>query len=158
MKVSAFSQDTSRVQSFLKLYMIYSKIWKFFNIILHQINPNSPDFGTVLKITFDEKSFMFHGENHRDRKSLLDELFIWTHVIMIQLENHKTVSCVHLNLSSKLALESRLRTHHSCKSVDLNSGSVILYPYSTFTIESSTPTLRINLNERTISVYHIFWG
>jgi hypothetical protein len=27
---------------------------------------------------------------------------------------------------------------------------VILYPYSAFTIESSTPTLRINLNERTI--------
>jgi hypothetical protein len=29
---------------------------------------------------------------------------------------------------------------------------VILYPYSTFTIESSTPTLRINLNERTICI------
>jgi hypothetical protein len=27
---------------------------------------------------------------------------------------------------------------------------VILYPYSTFTIESSTPTLRIHLNEGTI--------
>jgi hypothetical protein len=27
---------------------------------------------------------------------------------------------------------------------------VIVYPYSTFTIESSTPTLRITLNERTI--------
>jgi hypothetical protein len=25
----------------------------------------------------------------------------------------------------------------------------MLYPYSAFTIESSTPTLRINLNERT---------
>jgi hypothetical protein len=46
--------------------MIYSKIWKFFNTILHRINSDSPDFGTVLKITFDEKSFMFHGENHRE--------------------------------------------------------------------------------------------
>jgi hypothetical protein len=27
---------------------------------------------------------------------------------------------------------------------------VIIYPYSSFTIEPSTPTLRINLNERTI--------
>jgi hypothetical protein len=55
--------------------------------------------------------------------------------------NNQMISCVHLNLSSKLALESRLRTHHSCKSVDSNSRSVIIYPYSAFTIESSTPTL-----------------
>jgi hypothetical protein len=60
------------------------------------------------------------------------------------------ISCIHRNVSSKLALESRLRTHHSCKSVNLNNSFVILYPYSAFTIESSTPTLRINLNEGTI--------
>jgi hypothetical protein len=67
----------------------------------------------------------------------------------------KKVSGVHLNLSSKLALKSRLWTYHShvyrVKTqttqkvrLDLNSWSVIC---GTFTIDSSTPILRINLNE-----------
>jgi hypothetical protein len=64
----------------------------------------------------------------------------------------RKISCVHLNVSSKLAFESRLRTHHSCKSVDLNSWFVLLfYAYSAFTIKSPTPTLRTHSNERTIS-------
>jgi hypothetical protein len=54
------------------------------------------------------------------------------------------ISCVHLNLSSKLALESRLRTHHSCKSVRFKQLICI--------VRSQSSTLRINLNERTIRV------
>jgi hypothetical protein len=58
------------------------------------------------------------------------------------------LSCVHLNLSSKLALRSRLWTHYT----DYGSGVQILrfYTSGAFTLDSSTPILRINLNERTI--------
>jgi hypothetical protein len=60
------------------------------------------------------------------------------------------LSCVHLNLFSKLALKSRLWTHHSWKNVRFKQ--LIRNPYSAFTIDSSRPTLRINLNEMCLKI------
>jgi hypothetical protein len=74
-------------------------------------------------------------------------IFVDWGVLLVEMSVNE-ISYVHLNLSSKFALESRLRTHHSCKSVRFKQ--LIRYPHSAFTIESSTITLRIHLNERTI--------
>jgi hypothetical protein len=65
------------------------------------------------------------------------------------------ISGVHLNVSSKLTLKTRLSTHHTSvctlKSqrtqkvrLDLNNWSLICNPWCV-TIDSSMPTLRINL-------------
>jgi hypothetical protein len=74
------------------------------------------------------------------------------------IEARFIISGVHLNLSSKLALEKRLSTHHfvSLQSKNTNNAKnevrfkQLIIIRGAFTIDSSTPTLRINLNEHPI--------
>jgi sarcosine oxidase delta subunit len=64
-----------------------------------------------------------HGKirkNWRHKSNCDKYVFCFTKITRISHHfsfGTRKISCVHLNVSSKLASESRLRTHHSCKSV-----------------------------------------
>jgi hypothetical protein len=105
-----------------------------------KIKPNTPKQSNldIDKLKNEICSFMFTKHKYQYNK-----------INQLKVGSEYLISCVHLNLSSKFVLESRLKTHHSCKSVRFKQ--LIRYTYSAFTIDSSTRTLRINSNERTIS-------
>jgi hypothetical protein len=64
---------------------------------------------------------------------------------------------VHLNFSSKLAQKSRLWTHHGLQITDQLFKSNLTFCVVAFTIDSSTRTVKRNLNEHPIySIYYCF--